>query len=100
MRTQPHTRNRAGIISSIAGLFAAAAMALPHSWQSPAWLRNLRGEFVGKTKGRRGGNRFKPHQGAREMARRRGGQDWNEAKAADRIRRGLPVSWPYQTMEG
>lgn len=41
-------------------------------------------------------NKFKPHQGKRECARRSGGQEWLNFKAADRIRRGLPVSWPYQ----
>lgn len=45
-------------------------------------------------------NKHRPHQGAREMARRRGGMDWDRFKAADRIRRGLPVSWPFQGMEG
>jgi hypothetical protein len=39
-----------------------------------------------------------PHQGRRECARRRGGQDWDTFRASDRIRRGLPVSWPYQAM--
>lgn len=39
-----------------------------------------------------------PHQGKRECARRRGGQDWLNFRAADRISRGLPVSWPYQAM--
>lgn len=39
------------------------------------------------------------HQGARECARRRGGQDWLDFRAADRVRRGLPVSWPYQRGE-
>ena len=33
----------------------------------------------------------KPHQGPRECARRRGGQDWADYKAADRVRRGLPA---------
>lgn len=40
-----------------------------------------------------------PHQGARECARRRGGQEWMNYRAADRISRGLPVSWPYQPMQ-
>lgn len=34
---------------------------------------------------------WKPHQGPRECARRRGGQDWADFKAADRVRRGLPA---------
>lgn len=45
-------------------------------------------------------NRMPNRQGERECARRRGGQDWAEFKALDRIRRGLPVSWPFQGMEG
>lgn len=42
----------------------------------------------------------RPHQGARECARRRGGADWAQFRAADRVRRGLPVSWPYAGAEG
>jgi len=34
-------------------------------------------------------------QGARECARRQGGQAWADFRASDRIRRGLPVSWPW-----
>lgn len=41
---------------------------------------------------------YVPHQGPRECARRRGGDDWLNHKAADRIRRGLPVSWPYEPL--
>lgn len=47
-----------------------------------------------------GRSKYMPHQGKRECARRRGGDDWANFKARDRIRRGLPVSWPYQGMEG
>lgn len=32
----------------------------------------------------------KPHQGARECARRRGSWDWLDYRVADRVRRGLP----------
>lgn len=32
-----------------------------------------------------------PHQGKRECARRRGGQDWADRLAADRVERGLPA---------
>lgn len=34
---------------------------------------------------------YRPHQSARECARRRGGQNWRDYKAVDRVRRGLPV---------
>jgi hypothetical protein len=34
-------------------------------------------------------NRFTPHQGARECARRRGGADWLAIRNADRASRGL-----------
>ena len=43
---------------------------------------------------------YGPHQGARECARRRGGEDWAKFRAADRVRRGLPVSWAYAGVEG
>ena len=33
----------------------------------------------------------KPHQGAREMARRRGGADWLRFRNAERANRGLPA---------
>lgn len=45
-------------------------------------------------------SKYRPHQGARECARRRGGDDWAQFKARDRVRRGLPVSWPFQHLEG
>ena len=32
-----------------------------------------------------------PHQGYRECARRRGGKDWADQLAADRVARGLPA---------
>ena len=32
-----------------------------------------------------------PHQGKRECARRRGGKDWADWLAADRVARGLPA---------
>ncbi len=35
-------------------------------------------------------SRYKPHQGERECYRRRGGADWAQYKAYDRMRRGLP----------
>lgn len=36
-------------------------------------------------------NQFSPHQGAREMARRRGGRDWQSFKTMNRMQRGLPA---------
>lgn len=42
------------------------------------------------TKKTRWGNSV-PHQGKRECARRRGGQDWADQLAADRVARGLPA---------
>jgi hypothetical protein len=35
---------------------------------------------------------YKPFQGERECARRRGGRDWEAYKAADRVRRGLAAA--------
>lgn len=49
----------------------------PRGWRNP-----LRGIFAS--------NKFTPHQGPREMARRRGGRDWLTFKMADRETRGLP----------
>lgn len=39
-------------------------------------------------------------QGARECARRKGGQTWAEFKAADRVRRGLPSYLGVARTEG
>lgn len=36
-------------------------------------------------------NKHTPHQGAHEMARRRGGKDWLDARNVSRARRGLPA---------
>ena len=36
-------------------------------------------------------SRHLPHQGKRECARRRGGKDWADWLAADRVARGLPA---------
>lgn len=36
-------------------------------------------------------SKYRPHQGKRECARRRGGQDWADWKSADRVSRGLPA---------
>jgi hypothetical protein len=45
-----------------------------------------------------GSGRYRPHQGERERARRRGGIEWAEFRARDRIRRGLPVSWVFDCL--
>lgn len=39
-------------------------------------------------------NKYQPHQGKRECARRRGGSSWIAYRNADRQRRGLPVVAP------
>ena len=36
-------------------------------------------------------NRWRPHQGVRERARRVGGAMWEQFKRDDRVRRGLPA---------
>jgi hypothetical protein len=36
-------------------------------------------------------NKYRPHQGKRECARRRGGEDWMRQRNEERVRRGLPV---------
>lgn len=46
------------------------------------------------------GNRYRPHQGVRECARRVGGTAWLSYRATDRVRRGLPVSWVYRNEGG
>lgn len=56
----------------------AEVLRRPRGWRNP---------FIGIV----GTNRFTPHQGAHEMARRRGGQDWLDARNLSRARRGLPV---------
>lgn len=37
-------------------------------------------------------NKYRPHQGKRECARRRGGSAWIAYRNADRQRRGLPIA--------
>lgn len=66
---------------SIATLFAAA-FALPGSMMDAF-------DFVPRMPRRR--RWHQPHQGAHEMARRRGGKDWLDARNVSRARRGLPA---------
>ena len=47
------------------------------------------GRNVVRALARQGRSTGMPHQGSREAARRRGGEEWEAYKAADRARRGL-----------
>lgn len=86
-----NSRNRLSLLASIGALFSAAYSALPNSWEAPRWLQNLRGQMPRNPFKRRwSSNRFTPHQGAREMARRRGGRDWQMHRDGERAARGLP----------
>lgn len=86
-------RNRLSLSALLVALAGATSMGSPS-----VVIRDRPGPPTAKRQAHkkiRWGNNV-PHQGKRECARRRGGQDWLNFRAADRISRGLPVSWPYQ----
>jgi hypothetical protein len=84
-----HVRShRLGLASALLGM--AAALGIGPSVPEPRLLKSAgAGPERRRWFYRAGG--CKPHQGPRECARRRGGQDWADFKAADRVRRGLPA---------
>lgn len=78
-------------------LAAASDFMLRAPATPPPQSRNRSGKPKARKAKARGRNRFRwfqgrcVPQGERECARRRGGQDWADFKAADRVRRGLPA---------
>lgn len=76
-------------LSLMATLFAAAGKSIA------APLREFE-EFQRPTPSFAHINRYQPHQGKRECARRRGGSSWIAYRNADRQRRGLPVLSTFQ----
>lgn len=74
-----------------AALFAAAGKSIAAAGKSiAAPLREFE-EFQRQTPSLAYIDKYRPHQGKRECARRRGGEDWIRQRAEERQRRGLPV---------
>ena len=81
-------RNRLSLSTLLVALAGSASLAPP-----PVFVQARPGPPPAKRQANkkiRWGNSV-PHQGYRECARRRGGKDWADWLAVDRVERGLPA---------